>query len=61
VAQCDSVTGVALPESVTCYKILRGVGKVVPVFFLTKHHAMKMYWGSGGINARILDLRTRRG
>jgi len=26
---------------------------------LTKHHAMKMYWGSGGIAPRILDLGTR--
>jgi hypothetical protein len=28
-------------------------------FFLTKHHAMKAYWGSGGIAPRILDLGTR--
>jgi hypothetical protein len=26
---------------------------------LTKHHAMKMYWVSGGIAPRILDLGTR--
>jgi hypothetical protein len=26
---------------------------------LTKHHAMKVYWGSGGIAPRILDLGTR--
>jgi hypothetical protein len=26
---------------------------------LTKHHAMKSYWGSGGIAPRILDLGTR--
>jgi hypothetical protein len=26
---------------------------------LTKHHAMKTYWGSGGIAQRILDLGTR--
>jgi hypothetical protein len=26
---------------------------------LTKHHTMKMYWGSGGIAPRILDLGTR--
>jgi hypothetical protein len=26
---------------------------------LTKHHAMKKYWGSGGIAPRILDLDTR--
>jgi hypothetical protein len=30
-------------------------GKVVPVlFFLTEHHAMKVYWGSGGIAPFIL-------
>jgi len=28
--------------------------KVVPVLFLTKHHAMKAYWGSGGIDPIIL-------
>jgi hypothetical protein len=28
--------------------------KVVPVFFLTEHHAMKAYWGSGGIAPIIL-------
>jgi hypothetical protein len=26
---------------------------------LTKHHAMKTYWGSGGIAPRILDPGTR--
>jgi hypothetical protein len=26
---------------------------------LTKHHAMKTYWGSGGIAPLILDLGTR--
>jgi hypothetical protein len=26
---------------------------------LTKDHAMKMYWGSGGIAPRIFDLSTR--
>jgi hypothetical protein len=35
-----------------------GKGKVVPVF-LTKHHAMKAYWGSGGITPLIIDLGTR--
>jgi hypothetical protein len=28
-------------------------------FFLTEHHAIKAYWGSGGISPRILDLGTR--
>jgi hypothetical protein len=26
---------------------------------LTKHHAMKAYWGSGGIAPLILELGTR--
>jgi hypothetical protein len=26
---------------------------------LTKHHAIKAYWGSGGTAPRILDLGTR--
>jgi hypothetical protein len=26
---------------------------------LTKHHAMKIYWWSGGVAPRILDLGTR--
>jgi hypothetical protein len=26
---------------------------------LTKHHAMKMYWGSGNIAPRILDVGAR--
>jgi hypothetical protein len=33
--------------------------KVVPVLFLTEHHAIKAYWGSGGIAPHILDLGTR--
>jgi hypothetical protein len=28
-------------------------------FLLIEHHAMKAYWGSGGIAPRILDLGTR--
>jgi hypothetical protein len=32
--------------------------KGAPVIFLTQHHAMKTYWGSGGIDPRILDLGT---
>jgi len=27
---------------------------------LTKHHAMKAYWGTGGIAPLTLDLWTRR-
>jgi hypothetical protein len=29
-------------------------GKVIPGLFLTEHHAMKAYWGSGGIAPLIL-------
>jgi hypothetical protein len=31
----------------------------VTLCFLTEHHAIKTYWGSGGIAPRILDLGTR--
>jgi hypothetical protein len=31
----------------------------LPLCFLTEHHAMKAYWGSGGIAPRILNLGTR--
>jgi hypothetical protein len=35
-------------------------GKIATVlFFLTEHHAMKAYWGSGGIDPLILDLGIR--
>jgi hypothetical protein len=33
--------------------------KVFPVLFLTEHHAMKAYWGSGYITPRILDPGAR--
>jgi hypothetical protein len=33
--------------------------KVKLSLWLTKHHAMKAYWRSGGIAPRILDLGTR--
>jgi hypothetical protein len=29
-------------------------GRDVPVLFLTEHHAMEAYWGSGGIATLIL-------
>jgi len=32
----------------------KGKGKVVPVLFLTGHHAMEAYWRSGGVAPRIL-------
>jgi hypothetical protein len=31
----------------------------VPVSVLTEHHAIKVQWGNGGIDPRILDLHTR--
>jgi hypothetical protein len=34
--------------------------KVKLSLFLTEHHDMKTYWGSGGIGPRILDLGTRK-
>jgi hypothetical protein len=36
-----------------------GKGKVDPVLFLTEHHAVKAYWGSGGIAPGILVFGTR--
>jgi hypothetical protein len=38
---------------------IKARGKVVPVHFLTEHHAMKAYWWSGGIAPRILELGSR--
>jgi len=32
----------------------KGKGKDVSVIFLTEHHAMKAYWGSGSIAPLIL-------
>jgi hypothetical protein len=37
----------------------KGKVKVKLSLCLTKHHAMKAYWGSGGIAPFILDLGTR--
>jgi hypothetical protein len=34
--------------------IQKGKGKVVPVLFLTEHHAIKVYCRSGGIAPCIL-------
>jgi hypothetical protein len=33
--------------------------KVVLVLFATDHHAIKAYWGSGGITLRVLEIGTR--
>jgi hypothetical protein len=42
-------------------RTLRSRGKVKVKLFLclTKHHAMKTYWGSGDVTPRILDFGTR--
>jgi len=36
----------------------REKGKAIPVLFLSEHHAMKAYWGSGGVAPCILNFRT---
>jgi hypothetical protein len=36
-----------------------GKVKVSLVLFVIENHAMKAYWGSGGIAPRIFDLGTR--
>jgi hypothetical protein len=41
-----------LPQYV--FTAWEGKGKVVLVLLLTEHHAMKIYWGSGGIAPLIL-------
>jgi hypothetical protein len=33
---------------------IKGKGKVAPVIFFTEHHAMKAYWGSGGIAPLVI-------
>jgi hypothetical protein len=35
------------------------ISHLLLTFSLSEHHAMKAYWGSGGIAPRILDLVTR--
>jgi hypothetical protein len=32
----------------------KGKGKVVPALFLTEHHIMEAYWGSGGMAPLVL-------
>jgi hypothetical protein len=39
--------------------ILKVKGKCKLSLCLTKHHAMKTYWGSGSTDSRILDLGIR--
>jgi hypothetical protein len=41
------------------HRLVSSRAKVKLSLCLTKHHAMKAYWGSGGITPRILDHGTR--
>jgi hypothetical protein len=50
----DMVTGRNVLLNVT-----EGKRKVIPMLFLTEHHALKAYWGSEVIDPRILFLGTR--
>jgi hypothetical protein len=51
-----------MPSAITYFDLkIDSKGKVkvkVKSLCLTKHHAMKVYWGSGGI-APFFDLGTR--
>jgi hypothetical protein len=38
-------------------ELVKGKGKFS--LCLSKHHAIKAYWGCGGIATRILELGTR--
>jgi hypothetical protein len=40
-------------------RLIKSKGKVVPVLFLTKHHAMKAYWGVEVWLHSFFDLGTR--
>jgi hypothetical protein len=46
------IVAVKLQVGAVAYKKVKG--KVVPVLFVTEYHAMKAYWGSGGIAPLIL-------
>jgi len=41
------------------FSICYGKVKVKLALCLTKYHAMKTYWGCGGIASRILNLSNR--
>jgi hypothetical protein len=45
-------------QIIKAFLVVKGE-KVKLSLCLTKHHAMKTYWGSGGIAPFILDLGTR--
>jgi hypothetical protein len=46
-------------SSVSFVTVINHVKKVKMSLCLTKHHAMRTYWGSGSIAPRILNLGTR--
>jgi hypothetical protein len=41
------------PQSMFSLSEVKVKGKVVPVVFLTQHHAMKAYWGSSSLHVRV--------
>jgi hypothetical protein len=55
--------GLKIRESEVVYMVFWGLVfrevKVKVSLCLTKHHAMKTYWVSGGVAPRILDLGIR--
>jgi len=61
------VLGLAILKFITTLNLIGKVRAVIMVkvnvklslCFLTEHHAMKVYWRSGGIAPRILDFGTR--
>jgi hypothetical protein len=40
-------------DNLKCLKV-KGKYKVIPVRLLTEHHAIKAYWGNGGMAPLIL-------
>jgi hypothetical protein len=51
---CDNKLHMRNCYEVITLAIIYSKGKVVPLLFLTEHHAMKAYWESGSIALRIL-------
>jgi len=60
----DKFTFTFIPPA-SCLIVVKVKGRVIiPLnlvqrHYLIKHHDMKMYWGSGGVPLRILNLTTR--
>jgi hypothetical protein len=51
------ITFIHIRNNITPTNLYNFEGRIVTV--LNYHHAMKTYWGSGGIIPRVLDLGTR--